>query len=546
MTVPDLHAGRAETLGDILRHGATRHPERTAVVFPGASRTYAELLSDAQVIARGLHSLGVRRGDHVGILMPNCLDMVAVFYGISLLGAVITPVNARYRATELSYVVENADLVALLTTDIVDEHVDYAELLNHTFPDLAHQGDATHLRLAAAPFLRSIVMLGKRAASGMITRGEFESHAQSVPVTLVEESAKTVAGDDVGLMVYTSGTTANPKGCQLTHRGVVWVAREGGVRFTAREGDVLWDPLPLFHMSAILPLTFMLDVGGTFVSMTHFDPAAALRQMREVPPTLIYPCFPPITMPLINHPDWARTDLSQVRVWLNVAPVETLRLMQRALPQAPQIGSYGITEGGGIISYNDAHETIAQLELTVGPPVPSCEVRIVGLDGEDLPPGERGEILVRGVGVMKGYYRDPQRTAHVLDADGWLHTGDLCSVDADGQISYFSRIKDMLKVGGENVAPAEIESYLSKHPAVELVQVIGVPDDRLTEVACAYIELRDGASATPEEFIEYCRGQIASYKVPRHVRIITEWPMSATKIQRYRLREMFLSESVGS
>jgi fatty-acyl-CoA synthase len=545
MTIPELHAGKAATLGDVLVAGAARFPDRAAVVFPDATRTYSELLADAQLVARGLHALGVRRGDHVGILMPNCMDMVAAFYGISLAGAVITPVNARYRATELGYVVENADLVVLLTTDIVDDHVDYSELLNQTFPDLAASEDNEHLRLTDAPLLRAIVMLGKRSADGLLDRGEFESLAASVPASVITQTANAVSPDEVGLMVYTSGTTANPKGCQLTHRGVVWIAREGGVRFTAREGDVFWDPLPLFHMSAILPINFMLDVGGTFVSMTHFEPGAALRQMREVPPTLIYPCFPPITMPLINHPDWAKTDLSQVRVWLNVAPVETLRIMQRALPQAPQIGSYGITEGGGIISYNDAHETVEQLELTVGPPVPSTEVRIIGPDGQDVPPGEQGEIIVRGVGVMKGYYKDPKRTAEVMDADGWLHTGDRSCVDADGQISYFGRIKDMLKVGGENVAPAEIESYLSKHPAVELVQVIGVPDERLAEVACAYIQLRDGFTATPEEFIEYCRGQIASYKVPRHVRIIDEFPMSATKIQRYRLREMYDLENVG-
>jgi acyl-CoA synthetase (AMP-forming)/AMP-acid ligase II len=545
MTVPALHAGRADTLGGVLAEGAARWPGRPAVIFPGVRRTYAQLLDDARRVARGLHALGVRPGDHVGILMPNCMDMVAAFYGIALLGAVITPVNARYKATELSYVVENADLVVLLTTDAAGEHVDYAQLLTRTFPDLAEQPDAAGLRLAGAPLLRTVVMLGKRSEPGLMSRDQFEALAAQVPGSVVDESAGRVRPDDVGLMVYTSGTTANPKGCQLTHRGVVWVAREGGVRFTAREGDVFWDPLPMFHMSAILPMNFMLDVGGTFVSMTHFEPAAALRMMREVPPTLIYPCFPPITMPLITHPDWERTDLSQVRVWLNVAPIETLRVMHRALPHAAQIGSYGITEGGGIVSYNDAHETLEQLEHTVGPPVPSSEVRIIDLDGEDLPPGEQGQILVRGVGVMKGYYKDPERTAQVIDADGWLHTGDLCSVDRDGRISYIGRIKDMMKVGGENVAPAEIESFLSKHPAVELVQVIGVPDDRLTEVPCAYIELRDGFDTTPEEFIEYCRGQIAGYKVPRHVRIITEWPMSATKIQRFRLREMFRAETEG-
>lgn len=546
MTVPALHEAKAARIGDVLTDGAARWPDRPAVRFPGTERTYAALLADARLIARGLHALGVRQGDHVGILMPNCMDMVAAFYGTALLGAVVTPVNARYRATELSYVVENADLVALLTTDISDEYVDYCRLLNQTFPDLADQHDAAEVHLAGAPLLRTVVMLGKRTEPGLMPREQFETLAASVPVGDVEASARSVSPDDIGLMVYTSGTTADPKGCQLTHRGVVWVAREAGVRFTVADGDVFWDPLPMFHMSAILPMNFTLDVGGTFVSMTHFEPGVALQQMRETRPTLIYPCFPPITMPLITHPDWQRTDLSQVRVWLNVAPIETLRLMHRALPHAAQIGSYGITEGGGVVSYNDAHETLEQLELTVGPPVPSTEVRIIGPDGEQLPPGERGEILVRGLGVMKGYYKDPERTGQVLDAAGWLHTGDLCSVDEDGRIAYFGRIKDMMKVGGENVAPAEIESFLSKHPAVELVQVIGVPDSRLTEVPCAFIELRDGASATPEEFIEYCRDQIAGYKVPRHVRIVTEWPMSATKIQRYKLREMFDAGSEGA
>jgi fatty-acyl-CoA synthase len=544
VNIPEFHAGRPATFGGVLLTGAEKYPDRRAVVFTDARRTFGELLTDAQRIARGLVALGVRKGDHVGILMPNCVDMVAAFYGISLAGAVITPVNARYRATELGYVIENADLVVLLTTDIMEEHVDYGQLLQETFPDLADASDCRNLRLTGAPKLATIVMLGKPSGSGMMDRDEFDALAETVPLQAVEDAFAQVDPDDIGLMVYTSGTTANPKGCQLTNRGVVWVAREGGRRFTARDGDSIWDPLPLFHMSSILPLNFILDVGGAYISMTHFEAGEALRQLREERPTLFYPCFPPITMALINHPEWENTPKDQIRVWLNVAPIETLRLMQRALPHAPQIGSYGITEGGGIVSYNDAHETVQQLEETVGQPVPISEVRIVGPDGNDLPPGELGEILVRGVPVMKGYYKDPERTAQVLDADGWLHTGDRCCVDAEGRISYVGRIKDMLKVGGENVAPAEIESYLSNHPAIHLVQVIGVPDERLTEVACAFIQLRDGYTTTPEEFIDFCRGKIASYKVPRYVRIIDEWPMSATKIQRYRLREMFLAEAV--
>jgi fatty-acyl-CoA synthase len=542
MDEPPIHVGKPSTMGGVLLAGAATFPDHAAIVFPDQQRSYAELLDDAMRIGRGLYALGVRAGDHVGILMPNCVDMVAAIFGIALAGAVVTPLNARYRATELSYVTANADLKVLLTTDIVEEHVDYPELLGQAFPGLAEANDACSLRLEGAPALRSMVMLGNHAARGMLSRGTFEALADGIPAAVIEAAAWGVRHEDVALLIYTSGTTANPKGCQLTHQGLTWIAREGGVRWTVREGDVLWDPLPLFHMSSIIPLTFVTDVGGTYVSMTHFDPAAALAQMRVHPPTLMFSCFPPVTMALINHADWARTDLSQVRVWINIAPIETLRVMARALPHAAQIGSYGITEGGGIISFNDAHETQRQLEETVGPPVPSTEVRIVGATGMELPRGAQGEILVRGIGVMTGYYRDAEQTAEVLDEDGWLHTGDLCSVDADGQISYVGRTKDMLKVGGENVAPAEIESYLSKHPAVQLVQVVGVPDDRLVEVACAYIELREGFSAEPAEFIEYCRGQIAGFKVPRHVRIITEWPMSATKIKRFRLRQMFLEE----
>jgi fatty-acyl-CoA synthase len=542
MDDPQLHAGKPSTIGGVLLAGAAKFPDRVAIVFPDDQRTYAELLADAMRIGRGLYALGVRPGDHVGILMPNCTDMVAAIYGIALAGAVATPLNARYRSTELSYVTENADLSVLLTTDIVEEHVDYAELLDQAFPGLAEASDACDLGLAAVPSLRSIVMLGRRSVRGMISRETFESLADGVPAAVVEAASNGVGREDVALLIYTSGTTANPKGCQLTHQGVTWISREGGVRWTVREGDVIWDPLPLFHMSSFIPLTFVIDVGGTYVSMTHFDPAAALGLMRQHRPTLVFSCFPPVTMALITHPDWARTDLSQVRVWINIAPIETLRVMARALPHAAQIGSYGITEGGGIISFNDARETQRQLEETVGPPVPSTEVRIVGPTGIDLPRGTAGEILVRGIGVMKGYYRDAERTAQVLDEDGWLHTGDLCSLDEDGQISYIGRTKDMLKVGGENVAPAEIESYLSKHPAVQLVQVVGVPDDRLVEVACAYIQLREGFSVEPAEFIDFCRGQIASFKVPRHVRLISEWPMSATKIKRFRLREMFLEE----
>jgi fatty-acyl-CoA synthase len=223
---------------------------------------------------------------------------------------------------------------------------------------------------------------------------------------------------------------------------------------------------------------------------------------------------------------------------LNVAPVDQLRSMQAALPHAVQIGSYGCTEVGGVVAYNELEDDLDQRLTTCGRPFPGIEVQVVDPDTQTpLPPGAPGEILVRGYSLFDGYHKDPEQTAAVLDAEGWFHTGDLGSLDDGGRISYRGRLKDMLKVGGENVAAAEIESFLCNHPAVKIVQVVGMPDDRLVEVPVAFVELHDGETVGADELIAFCTGRIASFKVPRQVRFVDQWPMSATKIQKFRLRQ---------
>ena len=497
--------------------------------------------------ARSLWALGVRKGDHVGILMPNCLDYVEVLLGGALIGAVTVPLNARYRSHELAYVVENADLVMLVTSDIVEEHIDYVALLDDALPGLADAADPMALRVDVAPELRTVVLLGSKAAPGMLNRDEFVALADTVDEAVIDRARQFVRIGDLAIMLYTSGTTANPKGCPNTHEMLIRHTKAGGEPWGVREGDVFWDPLPMFHMSAIFPLMFVLQAGATFLSMTHFEPGAALGQIAAERPTLIYPCFPAITSALFNHPDFATTDMSQVRAMINIAPVDTLEALQAQLPHAAQIGSYGLTEGGGVVSYNDWRESYEDRIRTVGPPVRGTEVRIVDPDtGTVLGPHQPGEIQVRGIGVFEGYYKDPEKTAATLDDEGWLSTGDLCSLDETGKIIYLGRYKEMLKVGGENVAPAEIESFLSTHPAVKLCMVVGVPDARLAEVAAVFVELKEGTTATEEELIGFCRGRIASYKVPRYVRFVTEWPMSATKVQRFRLRDELLAELEGS
>lgn len=533
----------AITIGDLLVRSTDRHGDAEALVFPEYRATYSELLDSAVRVAQGLLALGVKRGDHVGILMPNCPKFVEVFFGASLIGAVVVPINARFKRRELAYVVENSDIVVLLTSDVIAEHVNFVELLHDSVPGLASAPDPGRLTLDAAPALRAVVLFGESSAAGMLREDEFYELANGVDAGRVHTARARVRVRDVAAMPYTSGTTAYPKGCLLTHEALVrqWLA--GGERLEVRAGDRFWNPMPMFHLSGIGPLLFTLGTGATLICMTHFEPASALRQIARERPTHLFPLFPPVVMGLLRHPDYTPDTFRHARVMGHVAPPDTLRLAQSLLPpHTVQVGFFGLTECCGTLVSNSLDETLDQRVETSGRPLDGMEVRIMDADGKECPPGTQGEIQVRGFSVFEGYYKDPDKTAETFLPGGWLRTGDLGVLDEDGRLSYLGRLKDMLKVGGENVAPLEIESHLSTHPAVQLVAVVGKPDEKYGEVPVAFVELARGRSATAEELIDFCRGQLANWKVPREVRFVTEWPMSATKIKKYVLREQLLED----
>jgi fatty-acyl-CoA synthase len=536
----------ATTLGDLLMRSAENRPDHEAIVFPHARFSYGEVAERAKLAARSLAALGVGRGDHVGLLMPNCPDFVFSFFGIQLLGAVAVPINTRFRARELAFVVENADLVVLLTSDIVDEQVDFVERLGETFEDLAAAVDPASLSLTGAPKLRSVVLLGEKDPPGFLSQQAFEAKAAEVEELYVLKERSMARVRDTALILFTSGTTANPKGCLLTHEAVVrpWCSAAWKLRITSE--DRVWDGLPMFHMSCLGPLVFCFNMGATLISMLHFEPGAALEQIERERATWLYTVFPPIVMALIRHPDFSSRDLASVRGLLNVAPPDTLRLMQDAFRPAVQVGGhFGMTECAGAITCNEWEASEEHQAETCGPALPGVEVRVVDAEtGAPLRAHQTGELQIRGCGLFEGYYRQPEQTAAMFDPDGWLRSGDQGRMDEDGRVTYLGRLKDMLKVGGENVAPSEIESHLSTHPAIKLVQVVAAPDERLDEVPAAYIELVPGQELSADEAIEFCRGQIASFKVPRYVRFVTaeEWPMSATKIQKFRLQERIAGE----
>lgn len=531
-------------LGRLLTAAAAAHPDRDAMVLVDERATYAELVCRAKRAGRSLMALGVEPGDRVGILMANCLDFVDILFGTTLIGAVPVLYNARFKAREIAHVTADAGVKVVVTNDIVEQHTNYVELLRRSLPGLAEHDAIRTLALKAAPDLRTAVTLSSSSTAGFLNRNAFYELGSTHPEEVVDERGARVRPEDVAVMIYTSGTTAMPKGCPLTHIVLQHAGVVGGVeRLGLIEGDVMWAPLPMFHTAFTQPLTGILHVGGTFLSMTHFDAAAALRMIHDEQATVMFPAFPTITMQLLDHPSYTAQSFACVRVAINVGPPEELCAMQERMPHTTQITVFGMTETGGSAAMCERDDSLAHRTETSGFALPGNEIQIRDPDsGAELPAGERGEIVVRGRGVFSGYHKAPEKTAESFYDGGWFRTGDLGVMDADGRVTFRGRLKDMLKVGGENVAAVEVEGFLATHPAVNLAQVVAVPDDKYGEVPAAFVELAPGASASEQEIIDYCKDEIASFKIPRFVRFVEEWPMGATKILKYELRERICSE----
>jgi fatty-acyl-CoA synthase len=535
------------TIGDVLLNSADRHPDTLALVFPDLEVSYAELARGALRRARGLQALGVRRGDHVGILMHTCLEFVETLFAVAFCGAVIVPINARYKASELGYLIDNGDLVTVVTTDAIADSVNFVERLGSALPGLSRSRNPRKLKLAATPRLRNIVLLGKTLAPGFVSEADFDAAVAERTELQVHESRVSVRVRDIGLMLYTSGTTANPKGCLITHEAMVRNSTAlGRHRYRLTHADRMWSPLPMFHIAAVLPMLAIFDVGGTYLTMGYFDAGVALVMLDKYRVTALYPSFVTIMQGLIYHPSFATTDLSSVKLMNSnfaVQPPGVAEPIMEAMPQALQVGSFGMTEAAGTVCTGAWDEPEARRITRLGRPLPGLDVRIINPEtGHDLKTGLRGEVLVRGYSLFEGYYKDAEKTAQALDADGWFHTGDIGSLDENGTIMFHGRFKDMLKVGGENVAAAEIEGLLGRHPAVKLAQVVGIPDAKYVEVPAAFVELKPGENANERDLIEFCRREISSFKVPRVVRFVTEWPMSSSKIQKFRLRTALVEE----
>ena len=536
---------RPLTLGALLRDSASGASGVDALVFPDSRQSHGDLNEAARAWARILIGLGVQPGEHIGILLTTRPEFVELLFGIAMAGAVAVPVNARYQPGELAYLVKDADLVVLATTGKVADSLDFADRLHQALPSLAGQADSNLLVMSEAPKLRQIICIDEPCAAGLLSKAKAFEIGEAVDESKIDRRINGTDPQSIGLILYTSGTTANPKGCLVRHRGIVGNSRNLADRYEMRQGDRFWSPLPIFHIAGILPLVAAIDRRGTYLTIPSFDAGVALQMLERERATHAYPCFVTIMQDLIEHPRFADTDLSSVRLMNSnfaVQPAWIKERMSAAMPHAVQVGTYGLTEGSGTICTSRPDDPYEARTGRLGVPLAEWEVKIVDPEtGAECPTGAQGEIIARGPNMLAGYYNAPEKTAESI-RDGWLHTGDIGSFDADGQIMFHGRTKDMLKVGGENVAAAEIEAALQSHPAVKLAQVVGVPHPRYVEIPAAFVELAPGATASAEELLAHCDGKIAKFKIPRYIRFVNEWPMSTSKIQKFRLRDRLLAE----
>jgi fatty-acyl-CoA synthase len=533
----------ATTLGDLLDRRAAEGDEAGALAFPDRRVSYRELAGLADRWARGLRGLGVARGQHVGVLLGNSPDCLAVLFGAAKIGAVPVPVNNRLKGHELSHILAHGDLRILVTT--AEEHGSpgYPDLLREVLPDLAgHTGP--ELTLDGFPLLRRILVLDGDTSPYFLTRSDLDAAAAGVTGAEVEHEQAAVCVRDTALILYSSGTTATPKGVMVSHEALTRMAGSlAHTRLRLTPDDRVWATLPFFHVGGIVFILASLVGGSSLCHVGFFQPDAALDHLERERCTVALASFETIWLAVLNRPDFDSRDLSPLRLVFALGIPETLKAMAKRVPHAVHVSCCGMTEAAGVIAFADPDDDLEKRLSTGGFPMPGMQVRTIDPEtGADTPPGVPGELLYRGSHVFNGYYKDPELTAASFDADGWFHTGDLMVLDEDGRLSFVSRLKDMLKVGGENVAAAEVEGFLLGHPAVNMAQVVGAPDARYVEVPAAFVQLKPGKVATEPELIDFCRGRIASYRVPRYVRFVEEFPMSGTKVKKNVLRQVIADD----
>ncbi len=535
------------TIGQFLQQAVQRFAERPAVVLREQRLrwTWAQFQAEVDALASGFLALGLQPGDRVGIWSPNRAEWLVTQFATARAGLVLVNINPAYRVAELEYALATAGCRALVTAEQLKTS-DYLQMLQRLAPELATCAPGA-LQAQRLPQLQMVVRLGEGATPGMLNYGAVveRGRAQLDVAALDVLGARLSCFDAINIQ-FTSGTTGNPKGATLTHHNVVNNARFIAEAMRLTEHDSLCIPVPLYHcFGMVLAVLACVSVGATMVFPGEsFDPVATLQAVSEEKCTALHG-VPTMFIAELDHPRFAEFDLSHLRTGImagSPCPVETMKSVIARMNLQEITIAYGMTETSPVSFQSSTTDPLERRVSTVGRIQPMLEAKVVDAGGGVVPVGATGQLLVRGYSVMLGYWGDEERTREAIQ-DGWMHTGDLATLDAEGYCNIVGRAKDMLIRGGENVYPREIEEFLFRHPKVQSVQVFGVPDEKYGEEICAWIVPKPDQACTEQEIRDFCRDQIAHYKVPRYIRFVQDMPMTITgKVQKFVMREQMLAE----
>ncbi|MEP6884675.1 MAG: AMP-binding protein [Gammaproteobacteria bacterium] len=530
------------TVDDVLKAAAGEVPDRAALVVPYQSKryTFGELDREIERVARGMVACGLNAGDRIGIWAPNCAEWILTMFGAARAGLILVNINPAYRTSELEFALRLVGCRALVFAPRFKTS-DYAGLLQSLIPELSAAAPGC-LACAVFPELRLLVQLGEQPLRGTLSFDDLIAAGHEVDESLLASIEQRLDADQIFNIQFTSGTTGTPKGATLTHFNIVNNGYFVGEGMQLTADDRVCIPVPMYHCFGMVlgVLAAMTHGAASVFSGDGFEPLAVLETVQAERCSALLG-VPTMFIAALEHPRFGEFDLSSLRTGIMAGSPCPTAVMRRVVADMhmPQVTiCYGMTETSPV-SFQSLPDDPVELRVgTVGRVHPHVQVKIIDAEGRITPRGTSGELLTRGYSVMRGYWDDPERTRDSIDAGGWMHSGDLAVIDEQGYCNIVGRVKDMIIRGGENVYPREIEEFLYRHPAVFDVAVVGVPDVKFGEAVCACIRLRDGMIVTEEEVREFCRGQIAHYKVPHYVRFVDSFPLTISgKVQKYLLRE---------
>ena len=536
------------TIGEMLKEIAERYPDSEALVAPleDVRLTYRQFLDVCGQAAKSFIKLGVKKGDRVAIWAHNYPEWVIAQFSTSMIGAILVTVNPAYRSHELEYGLKDSETQTLVLMEKFKTS-DYVSMLYKVCPEVK-KAQPGQIKSKKLPFLKNVILLGKKAQPGMWTWEEFLKLGESVTDEELNQRALTLDADEVINIQYTSGTTGLPKGTSLTHHNILNNAFFVGEAMKFSHKDRLCIPVPFYHCFGMVlgNLACVTHGSAMVIPSEYFDPLATLKVVEKEKCTAIHG-VPTMFIAELEHPEFEKFNLSTLRTGImagSPCPIEVMKKVVSLMYAKEMTIAYGQTETSPVITQTPYNASIKLRTSTVGPPLPHTEVKIVDPEtGVIVPMGQEGELCCRGYQVMRGYYNNPEATEKVIDEARWIHTGDMATMDEDGYCKITGRIKDMIIRGGENISPREIEEFLYTHPKVSDAQVFGVASRKFGEEVAVWIKLKEGEKATPEEIQEFCRQQIAHYKVPKYVKFVDEFPMTVTgKIQKFKMREISVEE----